>query len=119
MTNYGIKMSKPGVDVKTAADVDLSWSSDFRTLKLYRVIVFTGPGSVTHGLDYPPTFTALMRVGGVTMPTCLGYQELAYSFVSVDDEKVYTTNPSSLHTLPYPVNWDRVYVSLFIDPLNE
>ena len=119
MSDIGLKISKPGIDVKTATDKDLVWSSNFKTLKLYRQIVFTEAGEVSHGLDYPPTFMALMRVDGVTVPTSLGYQEGGYAFVSVDDVNVYATNPEDLHDQPYPVDWDRVYVSLFIDPLNE
>ncbi len=119
MSDYGIKMSKPNVDVKTAADKDLSWSSEFKTLKLYKVIEFTSTGSEEHGLDYAPTFLALMRVDGVYVPTSLGYQELGYSFASVDEEKAYATNPEDLQFLPYPVNWDKMYIILYIDPLDE
>ncbi len=111
MSDYGIKMSKPGVDVKTAADKDLSWSSDFKTFKIYRVIKFTSTGNVTHGLDYPPSFA-------IPNPPPLASEDypekfdlmLGQNYIQVDDSKVYCTLR--------PGDQD-VYVILFIDPLNE
>ncbi len=100
-------MSKPGVDVETASDANLSWSSDFKTLKSFRVVRFTSAGNISHGLDYPPTFIALIKEGTTWGSASFGYQELGYSFVSVDSTKVYSSTSY------------EVYVILFVDPLNE
>lgn len=111
MSNYGIKISKPGVDVKTATDDELVWSSDFKTFKIYKIIKFTATGSQDHGLDYPPAFA-------ITNPPRLvdeAYPEkfdlmLGQNYIQVDSEKVYCTlRPGGVD----------VYVILFVDPLNE
>ena len=107
MSSTGIKISKPGVDVKTADDKDLVWSSNYKTWKIYKIVHFTSAGSETHGLTYPPTFVALIKEGTSWGSASLGYQELGYSWVSVDDINVYSSTS------------DEVYVILFIDPLNE
>ncbi len=99
MSDYGIKMSKPGVDVKTASDKDLSWSSDFKTFKIYKIVKFTSTGNKTHGLNYPPAFVAFA-------PNDFFYD---LSLASVDDTKVYLEH--------YPGS--AVYVILYIDPLDE
>lgn len=63
MTNpiYGIKVAKPGFDVKTATDQQLAFSSEFDTLKIKQ----QGTGQLTdtsrtvtiaHNLGYVPTF---------------------------------------------------------------
>lgn len=60
--DYGLKVSQPGVDVKTARDDQLVFSSKFQTLHIFQ----QGAGSVTdsggrtvtiaHNLGYPPKF---------------------------------------------------------------
>lgn len=61
MTDYGIKISKPGVDVKTADPHELVFSSAFKTPKIHD----RGSGTLTHSsrtvtiphnLGYPPFF---------------------------------------------------------------
>jgi hypothetical protein len=102
MSNYGIRMSKPGVDVKTASDADLSWSSDFKTFKIYRIVKFTANTSINHGLSYPPAFATINI-------NTLQFFGLGKSYVSVDSQKVYGG----------PVDGQTLYVILFVDPLNE
>jgi hypothetical protein len=60
--DYGLKVSQPGVDVKTARDDQLVFSSKFQTLHVFQ----QGSGTVTdsggrlitiaHNLGYPPKF---------------------------------------------------------------
>jgi hypothetical protein len=59
--NYGIKVSRPGFDVKTAAPNELSFSSEYKTLKVHT----SGSGAITdstrlitipHNLGYVPLF---------------------------------------------------------------
>lgn len=70
MSNYGIKVSQPGHDVKTAAKERLVFSSQYDTLKLFKsgsgtvnvphnADIFTAGKAtveVTHGLGYKPAF---------------------------------------------------------------
>lgn len=67
--DYGIKVSKPGYDVKTTADENLVFSSKFDTFRVFA----TGTGSftanlstqtntVTHSLGYQPAFFVYSEV---------------------------------------------------------
>ena len=56
MANWGVKISKPGVDVKTADDEDLVMSSSFNTLKIAYVDAPEASGTYSHGLGYSPAF---------------------------------------------------------------
>ena len=111
--DYGFKISRPGIDVKKAEPKNLVFSTGFNTFKEYRIIKMTSPGSVTHGLNYPPTFLAVKEdyfnanefIRGDVFPFING----SYPIISVDDTKVY-----------YRVSgYEDIYVILFIDPLNE
>ena len=53
---YGLKISKPGIDVGTAADTDLIFSSDIDSLKTKATGTFANNGTVAHGLSYTPMF---------------------------------------------------------------
>lgn len=112
--DYGFKISRPGIDVKTAEPKNLVFSTAFNTFKEYRIIKMTTAGSsVNHGLNYPPTFLAVKEdyfhsgefIRGDVTPFING----SYPEISVDDTKVY-----------YSANaYETIYVILFIDPLNE
>lgn len=71
MQDFGIKISKPGIDVKTASKEDLVFTSKYDTLKLFKsgngsqsVPAATGPFGpsgeatveITHDLGYKPAF---------------------------------------------------------------
>lgn len=68
--DYGIKISKPGFDVKTCADKDLVFSSKFDTFRVHS----TGVGSFTsdatnvktatiaHSLGYVPAFMVFSEI---------------------------------------------------------
>lgn len=73
MADYGLKISKPGVDVKTAADVDLYFSSKFDTLKGKAVggasMDFLAGNTtqnldISHGLSYTPKYFVLVKISG-------------------------------------------------------
>lgn len=112
--DYGFKISRPGIDVKTAEPKNLVFSSSFNTFKEYRIIKMTTAGYIAHGLDYPPTFLAIKEdyfnpgefIRGDVMPFING----SISLISVDDTNVYYRSPG----------YDEdIYVILFIDPLDE
>ena len=70
---YGLKISKPGVDVGTAADTDLVFFSDYDSMKTKATGTFGNNGTVAHGLSYTPIFFvaqsgfAPWAVGGVSV----------------------------------------------------
>ena len=53
---WGIKVSKPGFDVKTATDDQLVMSSEYSSLKVAHTDAPTTSGTYTHGLGYTPAF---------------------------------------------------------------
>lgn len=61
MGDWGIRVSKPGFDVKTCADYDLIMSSSFNLLKTKSV--GTTSGTVAHGLSYVPIYMANSQIG--------------------------------------------------------
>jgi hypothetical protein len=111
--DYGFKISRPGIDVKTAEPKNLVFSTSFNTFKEYRIIKMTSEGSITHGLDYPPTFLALKEdyfnpgefIRGDAWPFINGSAPM----ISIDDTKVYYRTGG----------YEDIYVILFIDPLDE
>lgn len=89
MGDYGIKVSKPGYDVKTAEDKDLVFSSKFFTPRVH----VQGSGSITH-------------TGGrtVTIAHNLGYVPMF--MVHGDISGIPTLFPSGAYgTLPFSVNY--------------
>jgi len=60
MSNYGIKVSNPGYDVKTCDEVDLSLKSSITLQKVKLMgattVARNTNGSIAHGLAYVPQF---------------------------------------------------------------
>ena len=69
MANYGIKVSKPGQDVKTVSDKNAVFTSKYRSLKVLKWANFTfdidehgdGTFSYTHSLGYAPAFDVFVK----------------------------------------------------------
>ena len=99
MADAEIRISRPGVDALGADDIDLVWSSNFRTFKVFMVVTFEATGDITHGLGYEPTFF----VQNPNSSSLFGF-----NYVSVDDSKLYCG-----------VDSDPVTIILMVDPLNE
>ena len=57
---WGIKISKPGYDVKTCTDDQLGMSSEFNTLKTAKT--GTTSGNVAHGLSYIPIYFCMSKI---------------------------------------------------------
>jgi hypothetical protein len=53
---WGIKVSKPGIDVKTATPDQLVMNSEYLSLKIAHSALTTGDGTYTHNLGYAPAF---------------------------------------------------------------
>jgi len=71
MSDYGIKVSKSGIDVKIADPTDLTYSSKWSNFKIHSVIDGTVDvggiignlytGTVASPINYPPVFLALLQ----------------------------------------------------------
>lgn len=69
MTDYGIKISKDGFDVKTAAIKNLILTSKANQFKIHLKgsLTFTANNqtkTVSHGLGYTPSYIAYEKVSG-------------------------------------------------------
>ncbi|MEI7478574.1 MAG: hypothetical protein WCJ81_09190 [bacterium] len=71
MSEYGVKVSLPGYDVKTAPDYKISFNSQWPTLKIIasgRIDIPQGSSNpyvlYSHNLGYPPFFYASICVAG-------------------------------------------------------
>jgi len=116
MSNFGIKVSRPGFDVLSASDSNTVLNSNLNTFKICRMVHFTAAGSVAHGLTYPPAFIAFKELndqfGIITDADELvgaegGYLFGGVSYVSVDSTNVYSYTD------------DEVWVLILTDALNE
>ena len=61
---YGIKVSKPGFDVKTTADKNLVMGSHLNTLKTAGSGDLAAGNTVAHGLGYVPIYFSINQVTG-------------------------------------------------------
>lgn len=111
----GIKIGRPGLDVLTAADKDLVWSSEFNTPKVAKILHFTSTTPQAHGLGYVPAFIFMTHTDivdafdteGWTLNN-QGYTAGYVTTVSVDNSYVYCDYLGT-----------EIYVILFIDSLDE
>lgn len=55
-TKCGIKISKPGYDVKTCTNDQLVMSSEFNAIKIAHSAAPSASGSYSHGLGFAPAF---------------------------------------------------------------
>jgi len=104
---YGIKISKPGVDVEGADNRNTVFNSQNGTFKIFRGDTTSSVTSYLHGLNYPPAFMYFVKTGSNWTCGAPGYGGEKEALVSVDSAKVYTHTASEL------------YIILFINPLNE
>jgi len=87
--DYGARISKPGVDVKTASALDLMMSSNYSTLKILTTATTTittdgsGNGSkdITHGLSYAPTHFVWLK--GTAQNTFFDANSYTNAFVPI------------------------------------
>jgi hypothetical protein len=69
---YGIKVSAPGIDVKTATNKDLVLDSDRNCLKIDSALTTTlvasggggGTRTIAHGQSFIPIVIAFIKIGG-------------------------------------------------------
>jgi len=86
--DYGIKVSEPGYDVKTADDINLSLKSDLTMLKVFLSgsIALVGDQEITHNLGYVPQFLVYIWNG---TKTYLATGHVSYGMAKTDTTKLY------------------------------
>lgn len=94
--DWGMKVSKPGVDVKSATDQELWFTTKRKPLKVYAEGSFTtasNPDSIAHSLDYKPVAAVYALSGGYRYRLPMVYQSGGYNigFFWVDDDNLYVS----------------------------
>ncbi len=84
---YGFKVSKPGHDVKTAADKDLIMSSELNMLKTAGFGNLAAGNNQAHGLSYVPIYFAVNKVVGTMTrySACWGTQNVGVNGTNLNN----------------------------------
>ena len=92
MAQAGIIITQPGIDVKTAADYQMLFNSNWPSLQIaFEAVISVSAGStgqVAHSLNFFPLVMAWYSVGGVSMGRW-------YGITSFDKTNVYIANTGS------------------------
>ncbi len=85
---YGIKVSEPGYDVKTAGDINLSLKPDLTLLKVfaYGSVNLTGDQTIAHNLGYVPQFLVFSYDG---TKTYMATGHVGYAVARADSSNLY------------------------------
>lgn len=111
--DYGIKVSKSGYDVLTAADSNLILNSAFNILKIVATgtLLVTLPGStgfistqVAHGLGYTPLIVGFIPAGGSNYITTPFLQFDGTTGINIEQTRVEVDNTNVYLKLYAPVN---------------
>lgn len=104
--NYGIKISKPGFDVKTCADKDLVFSSKFDTFRVHS----TGIGSLTSDATNTKTATISHSLGYV--PAFMVFTEVHAGFGNPTTGDFYMAPHSPPYSIGGSLNTDTIIASI-------
>jgi hypothetical protein len=105
---YGIKVSKPGYDVRTTGDQNLSYSSQYSNLKIYQMIEKT----LTVSSSLTPTST--------TVNNPLSYSPIYFPFVESTAVAPGKWRPACSNGTPeFTPDLDLVYVGVDYDQANN
>lgn len=102
-SDYGIRVSKEGYDVKTCDDVDLVVSSSFFGQTIHMQGISTS--DVVHALGYVPNYLSYGRNSGDNYISFITESISQEIYGSVDDNKLYTP--------PSPQDVDYMYYIIF------
>ena|SRR3990172_4636542 len=127
MARYGLKVSKPGYDVKTAADENLLLTTELPNYKVYSSGTFSlttngsgeGTAFITHDLGYAPlnVITIQNSVGG-------NYRRLNTFFIADQLTYTYTIGTSNIEIRSSTLGSAQLnstfygYYYIFYDPSN-
>jgi len=101
--DYGFKVSKPGVDIGTAKEYQLVYSSKYKALQYYDESF--GTGSISLPTQFPDYFDQEVYSGGyIDFYHGLGYPPFFFSFYKTDSD-IVIDNTTALETPFYqPLN---------------
>ena len=99
--DYGMRISKPGFDVKTCDDVDCSFSTSFFNQIVHMKGTIYGLNNVTHALGYIPNFLNFTLSSGSNYLQTFGISGQA-------DSNIFYTNNLSTDTCYYIIFKDNI-----------
>lgn len=82
-TEYGFRVSKPGFDVKTCADVDCIVTSNRPSMTVHMKGIADAGDTINHNLGYIPTIFSFIKFSGNSFLSLNSYSS------SVDDTSIY------------------------------
>lgn len=116
MADWGIKISKPGVDVGTAGAENLVLTSQIPLIKVKTEakVTLTGPATetVAHGLPYTPLFWCFRNKNGTSTP---GTLEPIYDSTTGRRAYIDGTNLTIIQPSGAPAPVDDYYYYIFYD----
>lgn len=111
MTDYGMKVSEPGIDATTATnDKDFTIKSDVTLLKVYDSATgesISGDKTISHGLGYIPQFISFVS-DGTNAYFCTGND--AYGMARADSSNIYvkdTAGGSDASSVTYYIFYEQ------------
>ena len=122
---YGITVSKPGFNAKTAADFEKIFDSRWKCLKIETQGAYTVTASAsvqtvyTHGLGYAPFFWAFLKNGSnksvlaISDFDGIGGVDSYSKLIRCNSTSIVFDNTSGLY------NGDVIYLYVFVDQINE
>jgi len=121
---YGITVSKPGFDAKTAADFEKIFDSRWKCLKIeyqgsYTVTSSSSVQTIyTHGLGYAPFFWAFLKFGSTSTMAIAdffqsGFTENYSTYIRANSTSIVFDNTSGSY------DGNEIYLYVFVDQINE
>lgn len=96
-SDYGFRVSKPGFDVKTCADVDCIVTSSKASMTVHKKGIANAGATVAHNIGYIPTFLSYIKYDGTD------YLTLNNGTYAIDEDNVYFTELNAGDTYYYVV----------------
>lgn len=100
--DYGFRVSKPGFDVKTCADVDCIATSKLPAMTVHKKGIADAGDTIAHNLGYIPAILAYIKYDGDTF---LSLNNNAYS---VDETNIYFEELDPSDTYYYVIFKSRI-----------
>ena len=106
--DYGIKVSEPGYDVKSADDINLSLKSDLEMLKVFASgsVNLDGDQEIEHNLGYTPQYLVFVYDGSKTY---MATGHISYAMASADTTKLYIEDNGDV-SAKYYIFYEQIWV---------
>ncbi len=119
ISSHGLKISKPGIDVKTATEDQLLLTTRKKELKIIKEgstdCTFNVYKNVPHGMTYAPAHLAYVESGGYRFKLNRDLGNMTTDIISGGAQGYVSADPTNLKIIITASK--NVYYYIFIDPL--